>query len=92
MVLPISLAQCTVLHVGFERRLDVECGRWCSSDCIVDSDVCYDRDASNVITDQNSAWAKFHGFYEVSASANNADGMVLEEPFLPSRDQTFYPN
>jgi hypothetical protein len=63
------------------RQLAVECGNWYSTNCLGETDIRYDPDASNIITDQNPAWSKFDGLYEATAINYGPDGL----PKLPSQ-------
>ncbi|CAJ1931966.1 unnamed protein product [Cylindrotheca closterium] len=75
------------------RRLgEVDCGRWYSSSCLAESDIRYDRSASNAIADQNPAWKKFEGFYEGTATAYGPDGRVIEPFYLEEGATSFAPS
>lgn len=66
----------------------VQCGQWYSTDCLADTDIRYDKDASDAFFDQNPIWEKFNGFwnfteltYDVFGAPSSAGLFDLELGF-----------
>lgn len=81
--------------VGLSSSLNlaeaVRCGKWFSNACRAESDIRYDKSASNSFVDQAAIWARINGLYMATGLNYDAQGLPATSPshFFPASGTGF---